>query len=251
MKSSYAFNKNIFNSDPKWAIIKELYDKNFVDTDHVPQPVVRAMPKKIHQVWMGGELPRRYRRFAETWKEFNPDWEYRLWTDKDVNDVDIPRRELFDSIPKTKLYQGQRSDFLRYHILKQYGGLYVDTDFECLKSFDTLSFAEFLIGVGYPAAPELYIGLIGCVPEHPIISQVVADMDKVRSNNWRDIFNTTGTYFFTSTFFKVVAEYMKGIVVLPPPYFYPFPNKERHRKNARAYIKDCSYAIHYWAVSWM
>ena len=228
MKSSYAFNKNIFNSNPKWAIIKELYDKNFVYfiTDR------QAMPKKIHQVWLGSELPRRYRRFTETWKKFHPDWEYKLWTDKDVNDVDIPRRELFDSIPKTKFCQGQRSDFLRYHILKQYGGLYIDTDFECLKPFNTLSYAEFLIGVGYPAAPELYIGLIGCVPEHPIICRVVADMDKVRNNNWRDIFNTTGTYFFTSTFFKVVTKYMKGVVVLPPPYFYPFPNTERHRKHA-------------------
>ena len=119
MKSSYAFNKNIFNSNPKWAIIKELYDKNFVYTDR------QVMPKKIHQIWLGSELPRRYRRLTETWKEFHPDWEYRLWTDKDVNDVDIPRRELFDSIPKTKLYQGQRSDFLRYHILKQYGGSFL------------------------------------------------------------------------------------------------------------------------------
>ena len=240
MKDSYDFNKSIFDSDYRWAIIKELYDKNFVYSDH------QAMPKKIHQIWMGGELPKRYRRLTETWVKFHPDWEYKLWTDKDVNDVDIPRRKLFNSIT----HLGQKSDFLRYHILKQYGGLYVDTDFECLKPFDTLLYAHFLTGIGYPSKLELYIGLIGTIPEHPIISRVVSDMDEVRSKGWREVFNTTGTYFFTSVFFKVVTEYMKGIVALPPDYFYPFPNKERHRKNARAYIKDCSYAIHYWAVSW-
>ena len=145
---------------------------------------------------------------------------------------------------------GQKSDFLRYHILKQYGGLYVDTDFQCLKSFDTLLYADFLIGIAYPSKPEFYIGLIGCIPEHPIISRAVSDMDKIRSVGWQAVFKTTGNYFFTSVFFKVVGKYMKGVVPLPPQYFYPWPNKQRHRKNAKAYIKDYSYAIHYWEVSW-
>lgn len=242
IKKSYDFNKNIFDTNPQWTLIKELFERNFVhNEDHKPK-----LPKKIHQIWLGSPLPAKYIEYADTWKRFNPEWEYKLWTDRDVHDVDIPRIEVFNSIKN----MGQKSDFLRYHILNEFGGLYIDTDFECLKSFDSLSYAEFLVGVGYPAAPELYIGLIGSVPGHPIISNVVAAMDKIKSNGWREIFNTTGTYFFTRIFFEVITEYTKGVVVLPTDYFYPFSNKIRHMKNGKDFIKECSYAIHYWDVAW-
>jgi inositol phosphorylceramide mannosyltransferase catalytic subunit len=140
---------------------------------------------------------------------------------------------------------------LRYHILNQFGGIYADTDFECLRSFNSLSYVDFIGGVGFPSRIELYIGLIGCVPHHPIMEQIVNGMDKIRDGGWPAIFETTGTYFFTRTFFKVVTEYQKGIVMLPPDYFYPFPNQGGHEnRKGRDYIKDCSYAVHHWAVSW-
>ena len=71
-------------------------------------------------------------------------------TDNNINDVVLTNRIIYDSI--TNL--GQKSDYLRYHILNQFGGIYVDTDFECLKSFDSLSYVDFLVGVGYRAAVQ-------------------------------------------------------------------------------------------------
>ena len=242
LKGYPTFDQHIFDTHPHWAIIRELYDKNFINANrnHI------GMPKKIHQIWLGGTLPKAYQGYADTWKRFNPEWEYRLWMDKDVKEVDIPRRDLFDSIKNL----GQKSDFLRYHILNQYGGMYVDTDFECLKSFDTLAYADFLVGVGYRPVPLLYIGLIGSVPGHPVVKALTSAMKTVRGRNADEIFNTTGPHFFNNTFFKVVTKYMEGVVVLPTDYFYPFPGKFRFQSNGKDYIKDCSYAIHYWAVSW-
>jgi mannosyltransferase OCH1-like enzyme len=241
IKKSYDFNQEIFSNCPRWRIIGELYDKNYVNnTDRSVN-----LPKKIHQIWLGSPLPDKYKSYVDSWREFHPDWEYYLWTNGDG--VDIPRRDLYNRIKNL----GQKSDFLRYHILNQFGGLYVDTDFECLKSFNTLAYAEFLAGVGYPAKPQLYIGLIGSVPGHSIISAMVSSLDTVRSKNWRAIFETTGADFFTSVFFRVIKEYTPGVVVLPTDYFYPFSNKKRHQDNGKDYIKDCSYAIHYWDVSWL
>jgi inositol phosphorylceramide mannosyltransferase catalytic subunit len=242
--SSYDFNQSIYEKDSRWGILGELYDKNFI---HVEECNFDTLPKKIHQIWLGGNLPLKYKKYTESWKRFNPDWEYKLWIDKDVNDVEIPNRTLFESINNL----GQKSDFLRYHILNQFGGIYADTDFECLRSFNSLSYVDFIGGVGFPSRIELYIGLIGCVPHHPIMEQIVNGMDKIRDGGWPAIFETTGTYFFTRTFFKVVTEYQKGIVMLPPDYFYPFPNQGGHEnRKGRDYIKDCSYAVHHWAVSW-
>jgi len=129
IKKTYGFNQEVFDTDPRWGMLRELYEKNFMYN----KDFTTKLPKKIHQIWLGSPLPDKYREYTDSWKRFNPEWEYKLWTDGD--DVDIPRRDLFDSIRNP----GQKSDFLRYHILNQFGGLYVDTDFECLKPFDTLS----------------------------------------------------------------------------------------------------------------
>lgn len=240
IKKSYDFDQEVFNTDPWWGILRELYEKNFINN----KDKEIKLPKKIHQIWLGSPFPDKYKAYTDSWKEFHPDWEYHLWTD--AEGVDMPRRDLYDYIKNP----GQKSDFLRYHILNQFGGLYVDTDFECLKPFDSLSYAEFLVGVGYPARPQLCIGLIGSIPGHPIIASLVSSLDTVRRKNCRAISETTGVNFFTSVFFRQVTEHTPGVVVLPTDYFYPFSNKMRHQKNGKDYIKDCSYAIHYWDVSW-
>ena len=41
-----------------------------------------TIPKIIHQVWEGRtepSMPARLQILVRTWKEKNPDWEYRLW----------------------------------------------------------------------------------------------------------------------------------------------------------------------------
>lgn len=246
-RKSYDFNQSNYDTDWRWQLLAELYDKNFVkaaDTD------VQKIPKKLHQIWLGSTIPDEYKKWGDTWQKFNPDWEYKLWTDANIGDVQIASRKLFESI---KNY-GQKSDFLRFHILKQFGGIYVDTDFECLKPFDDLLYLDFLISVGYPTKVELYTGIIGCIPNHPIISRVVKEVDigRILSKGSKEIFETTGGYFFTRCFFESITKYTKGVVAFPTDYFFPFPNvKEYYLNNAKDYVQDCSYAIHYWALSWI
>jgi mannosyltransferase OCH1-like enzyme len=210
--------------------------------------VVKNIPEKIHQVWLGSEFPADQVKYSYSWKYHNPSWEYKLWTDSDVKDVDIPNRKLFDSI--TNL--GQKSDFLRYHILKQYGGIYVDTDFECLKGFENLPTLDFFTGVGYPKDVELYVGIIVSVPNHPILNHIIECMTEARyEGSWRNMFHTTGSYFFTRMFFDMVNEHTEGIVAFPPDFFYPFPNNMKKEKvDPYSFVKSISYAIHHWAVSW-
>jgi hypothetical protein len=46
---------------------------------------------------------------------------------------------------------GEKSDILRYEILSQFGGIYVDCDFECLKPFDDLLSCAFFTGLSNTA----------------------------------------------------------------------------------------------------
>jgi mannosyltransferase OCH1-like enzyme len=244
VKSSYAFKQTVFEKDKRWNILEELYEKNFLNPIN---PDYNTLPKKIHQIWLGSPLPDRYKKLCDSWKYYNPQWEYKLWTDNNLDEIQIPDRKLFDSI--TNL--GQKSDYLRYNILNQIGGVYVDTDFECLKSLDFLTYIEFITGVGYATELEIYIGFIASTPHHPIMEHTVHSMTHVGRRTVRTIFETTGSYFFTRNFFDIVQNYKERVVVLPTDYLYPFPNKSGHEnKSGSKYIKDCSIAVHHWAVSW-
>lgn len=250
MQKTYTFNQKEYDNNPKWRILWNLYNQNFI----LAEKSVSRLPKKIHQIWLGSKFPEKYREWANSWKRFNPKWDYKLWTDEDLQEscVHISNWELFNSIKN----MGQKSDYLRYCILNQFGGLYVDTDFECLKSFDSLCYVKFLTGIvySYVTPPVLNNALIGSIPNHPILQRIIDVLATAQDITTRHVMSSTGPYFFTKRFFEVIGSCMEGVVALPPGYFYPFPNErgfENKRKDGKNYAEDYSYAIHYWEVSWV
>lgn len=226
---------------PSWQTVKALYENNYYVSN------VTKIPKKIHQIWLGGDLPRKYRMLSESWNRFHPEWEYKLWTDKDVEGFGLKNKELFYKANNN----GQRSDIFRYEILNRYGGLYVDTDFECLKPFDDLMYLDFFTGISYDAKMVLYIGLIASVPDHPILRQCIDSMGGYDGQTAHIIMDVTGPYYFTRCFLKSVNNESKGVVAFPMDFFYPLPNYLRDTKEPYKYVKDFSYAIHHWAVTWI
>ena len=244
IRDSYDYNQERQDNSPAWEVIRVLYEKNYVQSTDIAERI----PKKIHQIWLGSELPDKYRKWTYSWKAFNPDWEYKLWTDANTNEVILSDRGLFDSIKS----MGQKSDYLRYHVLNQFGGIYIDTDFECLKSIDPLSYLDFYTGVGYPGDVELYIGLIASTPHHFITEHIVNSLKVTPSEtNWRKIFECTGSFFFTRKFLEVVKKDTEGVVAFPMGFFYPVPNNFRKAGAPYSYVKPCSFAIHHWEVSWL
>ena len=55
-------------------------------------------PKIIHQTWKTENIPKELEFCVESWKRLNPDWEYKLWTD---NQMDIFVKQNFPKIYKT------------------------------------------------------------------------------------------------------------------------------------------------------
>ena len=103
------------------------------------------IPRIIHQTWKDHDIPERFREAQESWKRYHPDWEYRFWTDEDIDSLVHERAPdlapLYDAYPN----QIQRVDAARYVILREFGGLYADLDLECLKPFDELLGAEMVL----------------------------------------------------------------------------------------------------------
>jgi hypothetical protein len=167
----------------------ELYDRNRPDL--VPARPEPSIPKIIHQIWLGSPVPRKLRRYSESWRKHHPDWDFRIWTDRDVADFDFGTRELYEAAD----CWGQKSDLLRVEILNKVGGVYVDFDYLSYKPIDllverydfftTLKYI-FTAHLGWPAVwPDPIVAcnsLMGSRPGHPILS---AYLERV-STRWND-----------------------------------------------------------------
>lgn len=94
------------------------------------------IPKIIHYCWIGGaEMPELEQRCLASWKKYMPNWEYKRW---DESNFDIAAAPLYVQ----QAYESHKyafvSDYVRLWALEQYGGLYMDVDFEVFRPFDDL-----------------------------------------------------------------------------------------------------------------
>ena len=97
------------------------------------------IPKIIHQTWKDETIPERFAPMQKTWIEKNPDWEYRLWTDQDLDRLVHDHYRDFYEDYLAYPNPVQRSDAGRYLVLHRFGGIYADIDTTCEMSFDFLT----------------------------------------------------------------------------------------------------------------
>lgn len=71
----------------------------------------------------------------------NPSWEYMFWNDSNVPEMPEEMQKVYDFFGETKQYTFQ-ADVLRLFLVKEYGGLYVDVDFEPHTPFDGIEDLE-------------------------------------------------------------------------------------------------------------
>lgn len=231
-------NKNL---PEKWAILENLYEQNIKPTGD------KKIPKIIHQIWLGEAIPNELYDLMDSIKKTNPGYEYRLWTDVEADDFEFKNKELYKSCRNL----GQKSDILRYAILEKFGGIYLDTDFIGIKSFDELLHLDFFTGVAYDQEPTLFNGLIGCVPNHELIKDL-NDIQEVRDGDGMEVIKTTGPWYLTKKLFRKVNA-LNNIVVLPVAYFYPYPNFDRDRTQGDDYMKYSTVktiCVHLWSSRW-
>ncbi|HEX9105675.1 MAG TPA: glycosyltransferase [Longimicrobiales bacterium] len=124
------------------------------------------IPAIVHQTWKTADVPERFRAAASSWRRLHPAWEYRFWTDADI---DRFVRERFPRLlPLFAAYADaiQRVDAFRYLVLYDQGGLYADLDIECLRPFDDLRRHQVVLPVTAPVG--LSNDLMLAQPGHPL-----------------------------------------------------------------------------------
>ncbi len=196
------------------------------------------IPRVLHQIWLGGPMPEKEQRFAESWTRHHPGWERRLWHDGNL--PPLRNQELFDRAPSW----AQKADILRFELLHEYGGIYVDGDFECLRNLEPL-----LDGVrafcGREDPVRVSNALIGCVPGHPFLAAVVAALpDSVAWLPNRGPNEQTGPDLLTRVLLEQEALGRESATVFGPEIFYPYHWSEMERAD-----EDFpeAYAAHRWS----
>jgi mannosyltransferase OCH1-like enzyme len=177
-----------------------------------------TIPKIIHQIWIGGEVPQSVAQLMATWPRRHPNWEYRLWTDDNL--PDLKNSDLFDKAPSFAM----KADLLRYEILLAEGGLYIDADFECHRPLDRLMdrVNDLLLVSEFGTVCN---GFIGCAPADPFLVQCVTEvrtrMLATSPRDWQERpYLITGPALVDELFVKMDVAVERPESLLPGDYFF-------------------------------
>jgi mannosyltransferase OCH1-like enzyme len=185
------------------------------------------IPRVFHRIWVGPDpLPAEYAAYGETWTAHHPGWELRLWTESNLPEGLRP--EVYERLRAP----AERANLLRLELLSRQGGVYVDTDFECLRSIEPLiEDAELFITLA--KAGRVNNALMGSVPGHSLIRRALAQVRPVEFFGHDKA--ATGTRLLDGLLLD-----RPDVTLLEAELFYPTTEEQRQR----------AYAVHYKARSW-
>ncbi|MBQ9214728.1 MAG: glycosyl transferase [Bacteroidales bacterium] len=206
------------------------------------------IPKIIHYCWFGGNpLPELAVRCIESWKKFCPDYEIKEWNEDNYDVRKIPYiSEAYDA----KKYAFV-SDYARFDILYQYGGIYFDTDVEVIKDLSPIIEKGAFAGVESAGAINAGLGL-ACESGLNIYKEILQSYQEEHflksdgSYNLKTVVSRVSEVFCKHGFVKDnVIQEVAGVRVYPTEYFCP-----KDLKTMQLNITENSYTIHHYDGSW-
>ena len=204
------------------------------------------IPKKIHYIWLGGNpLPKIAEKCIKSWKKYCPDYEIIRW---DESNLDLEKYQYCKDALKEKKY-AFASDVLRFEILYNNGGIYLDIDVELIKPID--NFLEDVSFVGFENEKALNPGSIYGVEKGDKLCKEMLDYYKSANYYIDRKNNETVCTLFTRNLIKYglkingCTQDLSFIKVYSQDYFTPIDfitDKKNFTKNT------CS--IHWYNASW-
>lgn len=204
-----------------------------------------TIPKKIHYIWIGGNpKPQIVLDCIESWKKYMPDYEIIEWNEDnyDVNKNDYMRQA----------YAHKKwafvSDYMRFDILYNYGGIYVDTDVEFIKKIpdDILIHESF---TGMESAGSVNPGLIyGCKPGDSMAKAMIESYQI-------SIFNVENPITVNVRITNILMAYgfeqndkfqiINGLAIYPAEFFCGYDQDVKE-----IYITKDTISVHHYAGTW-
>lgn len=212
------------------------------------------IPKVIHYCWFGGkEMPSLGKKCIKSWQKYFPDYEIRRW---DESNFDV------NTIPYVAEAYRQRkyafvSDYARFLILYNHGGVYFDTDVEVLKPMEhIMEKGEFMArensdySVNTGVAPGLGLAMEKGSDVLKDLLDIYASMEFVNPDvdpNGKTIVDVASEYFESKGLQREqTVQRVAGITIYPEDYFSPL-----NVVTGQTRITPNTVAIHHYSGSWM
>ncbi|WP_272691865.1 glycosyltransferase family 32 protein [Providencia sp. PROV143] len=195
------------------------------------------IPKILHYIWLGpNDIPALEKKCIDTWKLYNPDYTIIKWDESNLN-INYP---VYQKAYKEKKW-AFCADIARLHILFEYGGIYLDTDMEIIKSLDPLLNQSCFLGK--EDSTKLNAAIIGCTKNHEFIGDSLQKTLSALQKKYTPIPETL-TSLYNEEKYPTVNIYTTN-------YFYPYnPFKSDIKQLLYQDITSNTYSIHHWSFSW-
>lgn len=207
-----------------------------------------AIPKRIHYCWFGRNPKTKLaEKCIESWKKFCPDYEIIEWNE---DNFDISKAPLY----VRQAYEAKKwafiTDYVRLWAMTQFGGIYMDTDVEVIKSLD--GFLKHQAFSGFENPTHIPTGIMACEKGFPLFEALLHFYDDVKFINPDGSLNKTTNVttitnmcldrgFVPNNTFQV----LDGFAIYPQDVFCPVDNatmKLHKTKN--------THTIHWFSGSW-
>ena len=211
------------------------FSSEFLSTKHLTSST-NLIPRILHQTWDGLRVPNNTVPWIKSIVSRHPDWEYWFWTQDDIKCF------LRHKYPNyVKLYSNYsamifKTDVMRYFVLYDIGGIYLDLDVECLQPLDvwtTLSAAilshetyEQVFLMRQRTKPNVMTTILASRPHHPFYKLLQLNLEKYHKMKPMDVLHSTGPYFLDDIYnlyisLRNLSKSEDDILVLHPKYWLP------------------------------
>jgi len=231
-----------------------------------------SIPNIFHQIWLGEKaIPFFLRGYSITWKEKHKRWEYMFWNDSKSQLLIKNNFPHLLPVFENALYLTQKVDIIKYVVLAEFGGVYVDFDYECLRSIDDLLVTSICIGLE-PRDEALhkefsyFLGsaFMAAAPKSLFFQKTIERCQKLMelmTPHWQEFgkyhyaMETTGPTLINRVYHDF--ENKQLVTLFPPEQIGSFRSREAslYRENKKiGYGADKladAYAIHHFIGSWL
>ena len=207
------------------------------------------IPKTIHYCWFGGNpKPKLAKKCIKSWKKKCPDYEIIEWNE---DNFDIPSAPLY----VRQAYEAKKwafvTDYVRLFAMLNYGGIYMDTDVEVVKSLDPfLSHKAFS---GFEDEIHIPTGIMACEKGFPLFNEFLHYYDNVSFfNEGGEISYVTNVIIMTEICLSKgliqnnTLQNIDGFMLYPNDYFCPLSYQTR-----RLEMTENTTTIHWFNASWL
>lgn len=207
------------------------------------------IPKIIHYCWFGPKpIPELEQKCMESWNKYFPGYKLMFWNEQtfDIENYSFAKQAY------EKGYYAFVSDFVRAHVLKQYGGVYLDTDLEVLSNYTGLFEGKDVV-LGFETKSFVGTAMMAAVPDHRIFNEFVEyykNLSFIGSNGDVQIIANpsilAGILIDYGISLNGEQQSVEGVKVYERELFFP-----KKIEDGKFRIVDKTVTIHHFEGSWL